>query len=165
MDSLGAFAKLRKENFNFISVCPFARLPRFSWNLIFVFFRKSFEKIHILLKSSNNKGHFEWKNMFVYGVSRILVRRETLLKMFKLNILLTVHHIYQYSETNVMHFLFILLRIKGFYMFRALLTHPQEAMYKRHDDCNGSGVPLQSWQQPTDITRTQYTKCRLWSTS
>jgi hypothetical protein len=26
---------------------------------------------------------------------------------------------YQYSETNVMHFLFSLLRIKGLYMFRA----------------------------------------------
>jgi hypothetical protein len=34
---------------------------------------------------------------------------------------------YQYSETNVMHFLFSLLRIKGLYMFRALHTHPQEA--------------------------------------
>jgi hypothetical protein len=33
---------------------------------------------------------------------------------------------HQYSETNVMHFLFNLLRIKGFYMFRALLAHPQE---------------------------------------
>jgi hypothetical protein len=39
---------------------------------------------------------------------------------------------YQYSETNVMHFLFSLLRIKSLYMFRALLTHPQEALYKRH---------------------------------
>jgi hypothetical protein len=34
----------------------------------------------------------------------------------------------QYSETNVMHFLFTLLRIKGLYMFRALLAHPQEAL-------------------------------------
>jgi hypothetical protein len=33
----------------------------------------------------------------------------------------------QYSETNVMHFLLNLLRIKGLYMFRALLSHPQEA--------------------------------------
>jgi hypothetical protein len=31
-----------------------------------------------------------------------------------------------------MHFLFSLLRIKGLYMFRALLAHPQEALYKRH---------------------------------
>jgi hypothetical protein len=38
----------------------------------------------------------------------------------------------QYSETNVMHFPFNLLRIKGLYMFRALLAHPQEALHKRH---------------------------------
>src|SRR5215468_4345274 len=37
-----------------------------------------------------------------------------------------------YSETNVMHFLFSLLRIKGLYMFRALLAHPQEVLNKRH---------------------------------
>jgi hypothetical protein len=38
----------------------------------------------------------------------------------------------QYSETNVMHFLFSLLRIKGLYIFRALLSHPQEVLHKRH---------------------------------
>jgi hypothetical protein len=43
--------------------------------------------------------------------------------------IVTVH---QYSETNVMHFLFSLLRIKGLCMFRALLAHPQEAFHKRH---------------------------------
>jgi hypothetical protein len=37
---------------------------------------------------------------------------------------------YQYSETSVMHFSFDLLRIKGLYMFRALLAHPQEAIHK-----------------------------------
>jgi hypothetical protein len=31
-----------------------------------------------------------------------------------------------------MHFLFSLLRIKGLYMFRALLAHPQEALHKCH---------------------------------
>jgi hypothetical protein len=31
-----------------------------------------------------------------------------------------------------MHFSFNLLRIKGLYMFRALLAHPQEALRKRH---------------------------------
>jgi hypothetical protein len=40
--------------------------------------------------------------------------------------------LYQYSETNVMHFLFSLLRIKDLYMFRALLAYPQEALHKRH---------------------------------
>jgi hypothetical protein len=41
-------------------------------------------------------------------------------------------NIHQYSETNVMHFLFSLLRIKGLYIFRELLAHPQEALHKRH---------------------------------
>jgi hypothetical protein len=39
---------------------------------------------------------------------------------------------YQYSKTNVMHLLFNLFRIKGFYMFRALLAHLQQALQKRH---------------------------------
>jgi hypothetical protein len=67
-------------------------------------------------------------------------------------------------KTNVINFLFNLLRIKDFYMFRALLAHPQEALHKRHlvycvrvmsVGCIRIGVV-----QPTDITRTQYTKCR-----
>jgi hypothetical protein len=75
----------------------------------------------------------------------------------------------QYSETNVMHFLFSLLRIKGCYMFRALLAHPQEALKKQHFvycvrvmsiGCTSSTPIL---VQPTDITRTHYTKCRLCS--
>jgi hypothetical protein len=37
---------------------------------------------------------------------------------------------YQYSETNVMYFLFSLLRNKGLCMFRALLAHPQEVLHK-----------------------------------
>jgi hypothetical protein len=37
----------------------------------------------------------------------------------------------QYSETNLMHFLFGLLRIKGLHMFGPLLAHPQ-ALHKRH---------------------------------
>jgi hypothetical protein len=37
-----------------------------------------------------------------------------------------------YNETNVMHFSFNLLRIKGLYMFRALLAEPQEVLHKRH---------------------------------
>jgi hypothetical protein len=39
---------------------------------------------------------------------------------------------HQYSETNVVHFLFSLLRIKGLYMFRALLARLQEVLHKRH---------------------------------
>jgi hypothetical protein len=39
--------------------------------------------------------------------------------------------VYQYSETNLMHFLFSLLKIKGLYMFRALHAHPQEVLHER----------------------------------
>jgi hypothetical protein len=38
----------------------------------------------------------------------------------------------QHSETNVMHFSFSVLRIKGLYMFRALPAHPQEVVHNRH---------------------------------
>jgi hypothetical protein len=38
--------------------------------------------------------------------------------------------VHQYTETNVMHFLFSLLRIKGLYMFRALLAHLQVPLVK-----------------------------------
>jgi hypothetical protein len=84
----------------------------------------------------------------------------------QLHVLLTFFTVYQYSETNVMHFLFSLLRIKGLYMFRALLAHPQEVLHKRplvycvrvmSVDCyqNWSGTEFHS---NPDITRTQYTK-------
>jgi hypothetical protein len=60
---------------------------------------------------------------------------------------------YQYSETNVMPFLFNLLRIKGLYMLRGLLAQTQEALNKRHlvycvrivgwlhQDCSGCNKP------------------------
>jgi hypothetical protein len=78
--------------------------------------------------------------------------------------------VYRYYETNVMHFSFILFRIKGLYMFRALLAHPQEVLHKRQyvyfvrlmcHDCSETAIVT----QPTDIIRTQYTYCRLWSAS
>jgi hypothetical protein len=74
--------------------------------------------------------------------------------------------VYQYNETNVMHCSFNLLRIKGLYMFRALLAHPQEALHKRHlvycvriisVGCGTIAVKLQSY--------TQYTKYRSCSAS
>jgi hypothetical protein len=40
--------------------------------------------------------------------------------------------VYHHSKTNVMHFLFNLLKIKSLYMFRALFAQPQEAIHKRH---------------------------------
>jgi hypothetical protein len=61
---------------------------------------------------------------------------------------------YQYNETNVMHFSFNLLIIKGPYIFRALLTHPPEVLHKRHlvyyvrvmsVGCATIAVKLQSW--------------------
>jgi hypothetical protein len=48
------------------------------------------------------------------------------------NVLLTFIVVYRHSKTNVMHFLFSLLRITCLYMFRALLDHLQEALRKRH---------------------------------
>jgi hypothetical protein len=62
----------------------------------------------------------------------------------------------QYSETNVMRFL---LRIKGLYMFRALLAHPQEALHKRHLVLRAYNV---SW---LCHDCTQYTNCRFCSAS
>jgi hypothetical protein len=62
--------------------------------------------------------------------------------------------VHQYSKTNLMHFLFNSLRIGGLYMFRTLIAHPQEALHKPH-------LVYCLRVQPTDITRTQYTKCCL----
>jgi hypothetical protein len=61
---------------------------------------------------------------------RICYHRQHCIFSFILQMLYTWRH--QYSETNVMHFLFNLLRIKGFYMFRALLVHPQAVLHNRH---------------------------------
>jgi hypothetical protein len=71
--------------------------------------------------------------------------------------------IYKYSETNVMHFLLSLLRIKDLYMFRALLAPPQEALNKRHLVLciRVTLVGYTILVQPTDITHKQYIKCQL----
>jgi hypothetical protein len=45
-----------------------------------------------------------------------------------------------------MHFLLNLLRIKGIYMFRALLAHPQEALYKRQLVCCVRGMSVGCYQ-------------------
>jgi hypothetical protein len=69
--------------------------------------------------------------------------------------------VYQYSETNVMHFLFSLLRINGLYMFRALLAHLQEALHKQH-------LVYCMHVFSVDCTRAKvehYTKCCLCSNS
>jgi hypothetical protein len=78
---------------------------------------------------------------------------------------------FQYSETNVMHFLFNLSRIKGLYMFWAFLAHPQEALQKRHLVCCVRVMSVGCTRievelvQSTRITRTQYTKRRMCSTT
>jgi hypothetical protein len=80
---------------------------------------------------------------------------------FCLNDLLTVHRgISVQLNQREAHFVFSLLRINGRYMFRAVLTHFQEVLHKNalcyvcwlHQDSTPILV------QPTDITRTQYTK-------
>jgi hypothetical protein len=70
-----------------------------------------------------------------------------------------------------MQFSFNLLRIKSLYMFQALVADPQEALHKQHlaycvcvmsVGCATTAVTA-IMAQPSDITRTQYTKCRLLS--
>ena len=41
-------------------------LDGFSWNLLFEFFRRSVEKIQVLLKCDRNKGHFTWIPIYIY---------------------------------------------------------------------------------------------------
>jgi hypothetical protein len=70
--------------------------------------------------------------------------------------------VYQYNKTNAMHFSFILLRINGLYMFRALLAHPQKALKKQHlvycmrvmsVGCGTTAVKLQSWHNQLAYAR------------
>jgi hypothetical protein len=44
----------------------------------------------------------------------------------------TQHKGNQYNETNVTHFSINLFRIKGLYIVREVLVHPQEELHKRH---------------------------------
>jgi hypothetical protein len=99
----------------------------------------------------------------------IFIKRSTQLHR-SFNQIYKIRIVYQYSETNVMHFSLSLLRIKGLYMFRAILVHLQEALHKRHlvrvygvrvTSVGCSSAPIMV--QPIDITRTQYSKCRLCS--
>jgi hypothetical protein len=61
--------------------------------------------------------------------------------------------VYQYNETNVTHFSFNLLRIKGLSMLRTWLIHLQETLHKRHlvycarmsVGCGTIAVSLQPW--------------------
>jgi hypothetical protein len=64
---------------------------------------------------------------------------------------------YQYTETNVMHILFNVLRSTGLYMLREFLVHPQEALHKRH-------LVYCVRVMSVSCSQTQYTKCLLYST-
>jgi hypothetical protein len=81
------------------------------------------------------------KSMLVYGEGLLSSTFQSLYSVPQLSPSQIKHHgintygkaqIFQYNETNVMRFSFNLLRIKGPYMFRALLAHPQEALHKLH---------------------------------
>jgi hypothetical protein len=56
------------------------------------------------------------------------VDRNVKLKNYIFVTLIGVRVVHWYNETNVIHFSFSLLRIKGLYMFRSLLAHPQDAV-------------------------------------
>jgi hypothetical protein len=65
--------------------------------------------------------------------------------------------VYQNNETNVMHFSFSLLKIKGFYMFRALLAHPQEAVPRLQFQCNRGRA---NWYYTHAIYQVPCTVCK-----
>jgi hypothetical protein len=69
------------------------------------------------------------------------------------------------SETNVMHFLFNLLRIKVLYMIRVLLAHPQEAINKQHLIYSvrvmSVGCTTFGMERSSTPNLVQYTKVRL----
>jgi hypothetical protein len=70
------------------------------------------------------------RKLHVSTLISIIIRLKYVVIKIRKNATCTIHH--QYSENNMMHFLFNLLSIKGIYMFPALLTHPQDALHKRH---------------------------------
>jgi hypothetical protein len=65
--------------------------------------------------------------------------------------------IYEYNETNVIRFLFSLLRIKGLYLFRAGATQKRHLVY-----CVSVRSVVCTWYSQL-TTRMQYTKCSLCS--
>jgi hypothetical protein len=69
-------------------------------------------------------------------------------------------------KSNVTHFLFNLLRIKGLYTFRTLLDYPQESLHSGtwYIVCVLCQLAAPGLQL-TDITCTQYTKCQLCTAS
>jgi hypothetical protein len=75
--------------------------------------------------------------------------------------------VYQYNETNVMQFSFDLWRIKGLYMFRALIAHPQEvaALQPCHSQLTlyARNIPNAVCVAPPDDEQVKLETCRgLW---
>jgi hypothetical protein len=75
---LGEFSKLRKALISFVmsvrlSVCPSAWNNSVPTGRIFIkfgvlsIFRKSVEKIQVLLKHDKNDGHSTWMLIYIYG--------------------------------------------------------------------------------------------------
>jgi hypothetical protein len=54
-----------------------------------------------------------------------------MIKMSDLVSMIKMSDICQNDKTKVMHSLFSSIRIKGLYMFRSFLTHPQEVLNKQ----------------------------------
>jgi hypothetical protein len=84
----------------------------------------SSSRIVILISVSSNKTLALW-----------YVKNEVPSELAMTFFVLTYRETYyydQYSEANMMHFIFSLLRIKGLHMFQTLLAHPQELLHKWH---------------------------------
>jgi hypothetical protein len=97
-------------------------------------------KLSLLLLSALSYVTKPWPWQYVLCVLMVaLVHQELCYKIILIHII--IPHVtfakigtlvYQYSETNVMHFLFSLFRINSVYMFWALLADPQEVLHKWH---------------------------------
>ena len=78
------------------SVCPHGTtrlLPeRFSWNWIFLHFRKSVEKVQVSLTSDENSGYFTWRPIYIFGLNSFIQYSHTII-------------------TNLMHWLLFIRKI------------------------------------------------------
>jgi hypothetical protein len=77
-------------------------------------------------KSMNQKDHIEKILLKISNACHVV---RSMYHFSSMTVINMICFAYQYSETNVMHFLFNLLRTKGPFMFRALLAHPQEQLH------------------------------------
>jgi hypothetical protein len=94
--------------------------------------------MHYLLQSSISKLRWSQEGLFFICVDSLLGTSISF-PVYRVwanypfcNVLLICIIVYQYSETNEMHCLINLLRIKSLYTFGTLLAHLQEVLHKRH---------------------------------